>query len=121
MAKKQRGYIRRLNRLNKELEEDNSLLLVTLYHRAVRGEQLASSLSSIRNRIRRLDYSYLVNLEQLGVRSYSITTADIKRQMIEEFLHNEQFLDMIKLEVDDTFHGVGTRYHLSIEVLTPEN
>lgn len=118
--KKNRGFLRQLNRELNALRSDNNHLRGILNHRIMRTDDIAASLSSIRNRIRRLEYSHLVDLGQLGVRSYAISTNDIKKQMVDDFLHNEQFLDLIKFEIDDTFCGLGSRYNLSIEVLTPE-
>lgn len=118
--KKNRGYVRKLEQQLRALEADKNHLLGILNYRVMRTDELASSLSAVRNRIRRLNYVHLVDLRQLGVRSYEISTNDIKKKMVEEFLHNEQFLDLIKFELDDSFVGVGSRYILSIEILTPE-
>lgn len=119
--KKNRGYVRQLKRELKELQNINNLLENTVRILDSSFQESQHRLSSNRNRVRVFKYTRTFNLEEMGVRSYHISIEDVKKMAIEDFLHNEAFLDAIKVENDEYYVGIGSRLNVSIEVLTPEN
>lgn len=118
--KKKRGFVRRLIRINSELAEENSSLKSIVEKRMMSGAQTAASLSAIRNRVRRIDGVRIIDLDMFKYMDQVSVYEKAKRDMVEELINNDLFLDMIKVERDDSFVGIGTRVHVSIEVLTPE-
>lgn len=118
--KKKRGFVRRLIRINSKLAEENSSLKSIVEKRMMSGAQIAASLSSIRNRVRRIDGVRIINYDMFKYMDQINVYEQVKRDMVEELVNNNMFLDMIKVELDESFVGIGSRVHVSIEVLTPE-
>lgn len=119
--KKNRRFHRDLKKQMRELVNENLSMRSALNIRAMSLMQLSDRLNSIELRIRRIANQRIVS--ELECKELSMSgrlTEDVVRQsLVRDIMESDYLHKLIKVEVDPTFCGIGTRYIASLQVLTP--
>lgn len=105
----------------RELVHENTILHQALDIRNMTYTQLNNRLNSIDLRIRRIANQHIVSeLEGKELSMSGRLIEDVVRQsLVRDIMENDYLHKLIKVEVDPTFCGIGTRYIASLQVLTP--
>lgn len=119
--KKNRSYRRELKKRLRQLEHDNKVLTAALCQQDNRHRQHSQELNGLRNRIKRIDNQYIISQTQADeLRSVPGTIdALVTKFLIRDMVECNALDSLIRVEADPDFHGIGTRYNVSLEVLAP--
>lgn len=118
---KNRAFGRNLKKQMRQLERDNIALRSALNIRNASYMQLSDRLNSIENRIKRIDNQYIVSQQEANELSImgNIIEDVVRENLVRDLLQSDCLHKLIKVDVDPTFCGIGTRYNVSLQVLSP--
>ena len=119
-AKKNRSFGRHLKKQMRELVDENKALRSMHDTRAM---SYMHRLYSIENRIKRIDNQYIVSeleANELSIMGNIIEDV-VRKNLVRDILQNDMLHKLIKVDVDPTFCGIGTRYIVSLQVLAPDH
>lgn len=121
--KKNRSFVRNLKKQMRELVNDNISLRNMLNIRTTWYLQISDRLNGIENRIKRIDNQYIVS--ELEANELSITgnliEDVVRKNLVRDILQSDILHKLIKIDIDPTFRGLGTRYIVSLQVLAPDH
>lgn len=120
---KNRAFGRNLKKQMRELEDKNKALRSMLNVRNMSYTQLSDRLNSLENRIKRIDNQYIVSQYEANELSImgNIIEDVVRENLVRDIIQSDCLHKLIKVDVDPTFCGVGTRYNVSLQVLSPTN
>lgn len=116
--KKNRSFGRNLKKQMRDLVDENNALRSMHDTRAM---SYMHRLYSLENRIKRIDNQYIVSeLEANDLSIMGNIIEDVVRKyIVRDILQSDILHKLIKVDVDPTFCGIGTRYIASLQVLVP--
>lgn len=116
--KKNRSFGRNLKKQMRNLVDENKALRSMHETRAM---SYMHRLYNLENRIKRIDNQYVVSeLECAELLHAGRFPKDVVcESMLRDIVYSEYLKNLIKVDVDRTFCGTGTRYIVSLQVLEP--
>lgn len=120
---KSRAFGRNIKKQMRQLEQDNIALRSALDIRNKSYMRLSDRLNSFENRIKRIDSLYIVSEQEANELSImgNIIEDVVRKNLVRDILQSDCLHKLIKVEVDPTFCGIGTRYNVSLQILAPTN